>query len=171
MLKHNADELLALVRPGDVVLIHDPQPAGLAPAVKRTGSRVVWRCHVGIDTPNQWSERAWEFLRPYLAEVDAIVVSRAAFAPHWADPARVHVIPPSIDPFSAKNEPISGRNVRLTLSFVGLLDGGSVRRPPSRSPAVTARPAGSIAASTSCRRGRRHRPTCRWSSRSRAGIE
>jgi trehalose synthase len=129
VLKHNADELLALVRPGDVVLIHDPQPAGLAPAVKRTGSRVVWRCQVGTDTPNQWSERAWEFLRPYLAEVDAIVVSRAAFAPHWADPARVHVIPPSIDPFSAKNEPISGRNVRLTLSFVGLLDGGSV--PPA----------------------------------------
>ena len=129
VLKHNADELLALVQPGDVVLIDDPQPAGLAPAVKRTGSKVVWRCHVGIDTPNEWSERAWEFLRPYLAEVDAIVVSRAAFAPLWADPARVHVIPPSIDPFSAKNEPISGRNVRLTLSFVGLLDGGSV--PPA----------------------------------------
>ena len=129
VLKHNADELLAFMRPGDVVLIHDPQPAGLAPAVKRTGSKVIWRCHVGIDTPNEWSERAWGFLRPYLAEVDAMVVSRAAFAPHWANPARVHVIPPSIDPFSAKNEPISGRNTRLTLSFVGLLDGDSV--PPA----------------------------------------
>jgi trehalose synthase len=66
---------------GDVVLIHDPQPAGLALAVKHLGARVVWRCHVGIDAPNQWSERAWEFLQPYLAEIDAVVVSRAAFAP------------------------------------------------------------------------------------------
>ncbi len=125
VLRRNADELLALVRPGDVVLIHDPQPAGLAAALKRAGARVVWRCHVGVDEPNEWSERAWEFLRPYLADVDAMVVSRASFAPSWADPSRVHVIPPSIDPFSAKNEPMSGRNVRLTLSYVGLLDGAA----------------------------------------------
>jgi trehalose synthase len=125
VLRRNADELLALVRPGDVVIIHDPQPAGLAAAARSSGARVVWRCHVGVDQTNEWSERAWQFLRPYLAEVDAIVVSRASFAPSWADPARVHVIPPSIDPFSAKNEAISGRNVRLTLSYVGLLDGDS----------------------------------------------
>jgi len=33
VLRQNADELLALVQPGDVVLIHDPQPAGLVEAV------------------------------------------------------------------------------------------------------------------------------------------
>jgi trehalose synthase len=27
VLRGNADELLALVRPGDVVVVHDPQPA------------------------------------------------------------------------------------------------------------------------------------------------
>jgi trehalose synthase len=124
VLRRNAAELLALIRPGDVVLLHDPQPAGLASAAKRAGARVVWRCHVGADRPNAWTERAWEFLRPSLADVEATVVSRAAFAPPWADPARVHVIPPSIDPFSAKNEPMLGRNVRLTLSYVGLLAGG-----------------------------------------------
>jgi trehalose synthase len=42
----------------------------------------------------------------------------------------VHVIPPSIDPFSAKNEPVSMRNARLTLSYVGLLD-GSNETPPA----------------------------------------
>jgi trehalose synthase len=79
---------------------------------------------VGRDRPNEWTARAWEFLRPYLDGVEAVVVSRAQFAPPWADPARVHVIPPSIDPFSAKNEPMSHRNVRLALAYVGLLDGG-----------------------------------------------
>ena len=51
------------------------------------------------------------------------MVSRAVFAPPWADPERTHVIAPSIDPFSAKNEPMLRRNVRLALSYVGLLDG------------------------------------------------
>jgi trehalose synthase len=123
ILRANAEELLAIVRPGDVVLLHDPQPAGLADAARRAGARVVWRCHVGRDHPNEWTERAWAFLRPYLVDVEAHVVSRAAFAPPWADPARTFVIPPSIDPFSAKNEPMSHRNVRLALSYVGLLDG------------------------------------------------
>jgi trehalose synthase len=123
VLARNADKLLALVKPGDVVLIHDPQPAGLAAVTRNAGARVVWRCHVGLDHRNEWSERAWEFLRPYLQDADAFVVSRAAFAPPWAEVARTHVIAPSIDPFSAKNEPMSHRNVRLALSYVGLLDG------------------------------------------------
>jgi trehalose synthase len=129
VLRHNADELLALVRPGDVVVIHDPQPSALVAAAKSAGARVVWRCHVGLDRPNEWSERAWGFLRPYVADADAVVVSRAGFAPPWADPAQVHVIHPSIDPFSAKNEPISLWNARLALSYVGLLDGSTENAP------------------------------------------
>jgi len=129
VLRQNADELRARVRPGDVVLVHDPQPSALVAVAKSAGARVVWRCHVGLDRPNEWSERSWEFLRPYLADADAIVVSRAAFAPPWADPAQVYVIHPSIDPFSAKNEPISVRNARLALAYVGLLD-GSIETPP-----------------------------------------
>jgi trehalose synthase len=124
VLHENTRELLALVRPHDVVLIHDPQPAGLAPALRRAGARVVWRCHVGRDEPNEWTHRSWAFLRPYLEDADALVFSRQAFAPSWADPARTHLIPPSIDPFSAKNEPMSHRNVRVALGYVGLLAEG-----------------------------------------------
>jgi len=130
ILRGNAEELRSFIRAGDVVVIHDPQPGALVAVAKRAGARVVWRCHVGLDRPNEWSARAWEFLHPYLVEADAIVVSRAEFAPPWADPALVHVIPPSIDPFSAKNEPVSIRNARLALSFVGLLD-GSLETPPA----------------------------------------
>jgi trehalose synthase len=124
VLGGNAEELLALVRSDDVVVLHDPQPAGMAQAVRRAGARVVWRSHIGRDEPNEWTERAWEFMRPYLEDVDGYVVSRAVFAPPFADPARTAVIPPSIDPFSAKNEPMSRRNVRQALGYVGLLAGG-----------------------------------------------
>jgi trehalose synthase len=124
--RRNADELRALVRPGDVVLVHDPQPAGLVPVLRSAGAKVIWRCHVGVDEPNEWTERSWSFLRPYLEESDAFVFSRRAFAPSWAADSRLNVIPPSIDPFSAKNEPISQRNVRLILGYTGLIagDGG-----------------------------------------------
>jgi trehalose synthase len=123
VLRTNADELRTLVRPSDVVLIHDPQPAGLAAAMSSAGAKIIWRCHVGADEPNKWTERSWSFLRPYLEQVDAFVFSRRAFAPSWASDARLHVIPPSIDPFSAKNEPISQRNVRLMLGYTGLIGG------------------------------------------------
>jgi trehalose synthase len=125
ILRRNGEEMLALVRPGDVVLVHDPQPAGLVPLLIRTGARVAWRCHVGADEPNDWSERSWSFLRRYLEDADAFVFSRSIFAPPWADPLKTHVIPPSIDPFSAKNEPISHRNVDLILGYTGLIGGDS----------------------------------------------
>jgi trehalose synthase len=133
-LRRNGEELLALVRPGDVVLIHDPQPVGLATAMARAGAKVIWRCHVGADESNEWTGRAWSFLRPYLEDIDAFVFSRRDFAPPWADASKVHVIPPSIDPFSAKNEPISQRNVRLILGYTGLLagDGGAPAVPFTR---------------------------------------
>lgn len=121
--RRNAHELHALVRSGDVVLLHDPQPAGLAPALRRAGATVVWRCHIGCDAANRWTERAWRFLERYVGEVDAVVVSRASFAPPWADPARVHVIPPSIDPFSAKNQPMDPAQVRDALVYVGVVAG------------------------------------------------
>lgn len=123
VLHRNGEELRALVRPGDVVLLHDPQPAGMARLLRDAGAHVVWRCHIGRDEPNVWTERAWEFLRPYVADVEALVVSRAAFAPPWAELTRVHVIPPSIDPFSAKNQPMSDEDVRHALVYVGLIAG------------------------------------------------
>jgi hypothetical protein len=39
----NAVELAARIRPGDVVLLHDPRTAGLAAPLAQAGARVVWR--------------------------------------------------------------------------------------------------------------------------------
>src|SRR5205807_1598838 len=153
ILRANADELLALVRPRDIVLLHDPQTAGLGQALTRAGVIVVWRCHVGADAVNAHTERAWAFLRPYLDDVDAYVFSRAAYAPDWADPRRTFVIPPSIDPFSAKNQPMSPADVEAVLHYVGLLAG----EPPAEVAAFTLE-AGSISHVSRCR--------TRWRTRS-----
>ncbi len=122
-LHENAGELLSFIRPGDVVILHDPQTAGLAEAVCGAATRVVWRCHVGRDTPNHATELGWDFLRGYLEPVDAFVFTRAEFAPGWIDRTHLHVITPSIDPFCAKNEPLTPAEAQAILQYVGLLSG------------------------------------------------
>jgi trehalose synthase len=124
-LLQNVAGLLDFVRAGDIVVLHDPQTAGLAAAMRRAGARVVWRCHVGIDSPNEHSARGWEFLRPYVDESDGYVFSCEWFAPAWVPRHQLAVIAPSIDPFSAKNEQIAAETVVPLLQYVGLLGGGS----------------------------------------------
>jgi hypothetical protein len=63
-LEPSVAEFAELVDRRDVVIIHDPQPAGLIPRLKEIGVAVIWRCHVGIDHPSVLSRRAWSFLRP-----------------------------------------------------------------------------------------------------------
>jgi trehalose synthase len=85
--------------------------------------QVVWRCHVGVDRQNEHSEDAWSFMRPYVEPALAYVFSRAQFAPAWIDRDRLAVIPPSIDPFSAKNEAMDRDLVVPLLEHVGMLAG------------------------------------------------
>ena len=122
-LAENAHEIRALIRPGDVVILHDPQTVGLAQAMRTAGATVIWRCHIGRDTPNSLSEEGWAFLRPYIAAVDRVVVTRASFAPPWLSPEQITVIAPSIDPFSPKNQPMTPGMVRHILVHTGLLQG------------------------------------------------
>src|SRR3954452_8250474 len=78
-LAEAADELVRLVQPGDIVYIHDPQPAGLVPHVVAADVKVVWRCHIGVDRPGELASQAWEFLRRYVRDADAYVFSRERF--------------------------------------------------------------------------------------------
>jgi trehalose synthase len=134
----NAVTLDAFARPGDIVVCHDPQTAGLVPHLLARGVRVVWRCHIGQDRHDEEVDRGWSFLRPYLEAVPAAVFSRAAYAPAWLHGKRTIVLPPTIDPFSAKNRPMDGATVRAILVQAGLVEG-----PPGEAAAVFVRDDGS----------------------------
>ena len=123
----NVLALESLVRPGDVVVCHDPQTAGLVPALIRKGVRVVWRCHIGHERHEDEVDRAWEFLRPYLQDVPLAVFSREAYAPSWLRGKRTFVMPPNIDPFSAKNQVMDDPTVRAILAQAGLVDAQAER--------------------------------------------
>ncbi len=132
VLARDTDNLLDTVKPNDVVVLHDPQTAGMVPALRRAGVTVIWRCHVGKDDSNECTDRAWGFLRPYIEHADGLIFSRHAYVPAWADDELVRIIPPSIDPYSAKNVDMTPADVAAVLTRTGLVDahdghGGSFR--------------------------------------------
>jgi len=121
VLKDDVQAVAAQVCPGDVVIVHDPQPAGLIDALRAAGASVIWRCHVGLDQPNDYARDAWRFLRRYVADADAWVFSRESFVWEGLDPDRIELIAPSIDVFSPKNQDLAHDTVRSVLEASGIL--------------------------------------------------
>jgi trehalose synthase len=123
MLDANAMELLDEIAPGDLVLLHDPQTAGLTAALSKAGARVAWRCHIGVDWQNDATSTAWDFLHPLLTDAEGYVFTRREYVPPWMPAAKVAIIPPSIDPFSPKNEYLDENSTQAILATIGILDG------------------------------------------------
>ena len=127
-LEPAARELGELVGERDVVFLHDPQTAGLILPLRETGAQLVWRCHVGVDSPDDTARSAWEFLRPYVAGADALVFSREGFVWDGLDRGRTWIVPPSVDVFSPKNQELDEGAVRLILQRIGLTAGSTTER-------------------------------------------
>ena len=124
-LARQRGEVAERVRPGDVFLLHDPQTAGLARELRDRGALVVWRCHVGLDEHNEWTREAWGFLREMVEPAQACIFSRESFAPDWVDRRWLRVIPPSLDPFSPKNEDLDDGEVEALVHREGLVVEGA----------------------------------------------
>lgn len=101
---------------GDVVFVHDPQPAALIDGGPRA-CRWVWRCHIDLATPEP---RAWSFLRRWITRYDAAVVSSPAFAQDLPIPQ--FLIYPSIDPLAEKNRWMSVPEIQKTLEALHVPD-------------------------------------------------
>jgi trehalose synthase len=128
-LAANAADLRSRVGAQDIVYLHDPQTAGLIEAMRSSAGHVIWRCHVGLDTPNARARAAWGFLHRYVEQADAYVFSRRAFAWDGLDDRKLWLIAPSIDAFSAKNQNLAGGAVRAMLARIGIAgDGGTAPR-------------------------------------------
>jgi trehalose synthase len=119
--RENADEMAALISPGDVLLVHDPQPLPLA-GLLRTKVPIVtiWRSHIGLDEENQATRSAWEFLAPYLDAYDHAVFSAPEYIPERLA-GRSSVIFPGIDPLAPKNCELSLRGAVEVLCTGGLV--------------------------------------------------
>lgn len=121
VLRFNEHSMAQLVKAGDIVILHDPQTAGLVKGMQELGAHVVWRCHVGADVATEVTDRAWEFLRSYASGADAFIFTREEYSPAWVPRDSLWVIPPSLDPFSAKNAELTPGGVAASLGEAGLV--------------------------------------------------
>lgn len=134
VLTANTESIADQISPGDLVLLHDPQTAGMARAMASRGALVVWRSHIGMDSESAYSRSAWEFLRPFHEYAQGFIFSRRSYIPSTLAGRPVWIIPPSIDPFSPKNQPLTDPVIRSILTVSGLFPGT-----PSVAPTYTRR--------------------------------
>ncbi len=99
-LRQNQEIADLLERHYDCVIVHDPQPAPLPRLHGPEGTHWVWRCHIDTSQPNQ---EVLDFLKPFLADYDALVFTMQEFVPADLKHMRTVTIPPAIDPLSPKN--------------------------------------------------------------------
>lgn len=119
--RRNAEQLRPLVQPGDILVVHDPQPLPLAGLLRETlPVLTIWRCHIGLDSENEATRAAWEFLGPYLDPYDHAVFSAPEYIPHRLA-GRSAVIYPGIDPLAPKNRELSLRGAVEILCHGGLV--------------------------------------------------
>jgi trehalose synthase len=110
-----AAETLAL--DGDLIFIHDPQPAELVLHRRAPGQRWMWRCHIDLSHADR---EAWDFLAPSVSLYDATVFSHAAFVRDLPVPA--HLVAPAIDPLSDKNRELTEPDIDALLAPFDLPD-------------------------------------------------
>jgi trehalose synthase len=128
VLAENVAALGERVHEGDVVILHDPQTAGMVDAMRARGAATIWRCHVGVDEPNDLVREAWNFLRPYIRAADAYVFSRETFVWESLDRSKVVVIAPTIDAFTPKNQDLPPELVTAVLNVSGLIESDGAER-------------------------------------------
>jgi len=95
----------------DMIVVHDPQPAGLLAKGMMFGS-VLWRCHIDTSRPQP---AAWRFLLPYINQSDGAIFTMPDFiGPGLHVP--LYEISPCIDPLAVKNRQYAVSEARDVLS-------------------------------------------------------
>jgi trehalose synthase len=96
--EENAGRLRPILKEADLVVIHDPQPAGLLGLCPDRRGKWIWRAHIDVSRPVR---SVWRELLPFVSGYDASIFSMSQFAQPLPHPQ--FLIPPSIDPLSPKN--------------------------------------------------------------------
>lgn len=121
--RRNAEVLRSSVRPGDILVVHDPQPMPLASILKaELELRAIWRCHIGLDEETPVSRAAWGFLAPYTEAYDQAIFSAPEYVPEFLA-GRATLISPAIDPLTVKNRDLHLQRVVDILAGSGLAAG------------------------------------------------
>ena len=130
---YNAMNAKSLDGDWDVIIIHDPQPAGMRMHAVDRAKRWIWRCHIDLSTPNPDTTAR---LKPLIRDYDATVWHMQQYVPEDLDPrGTVNIVPPAIDPLSPKNMALSPDDAAFVCEQFGI----DVERPADL-PGLAVRP-------------------------------
>jgi trehalose synthase len=101
----------------DLIIVHDPQPAGLRMNAPDRARRWVWRCHIDLSTPN---ESTLARLLPLISDYDATVWHLEQYVPAGLDGGIRKICPPAIDPLSPKNMALSAEDAAFVCEQFGI---------------------------------------------------
>ncbi len=114
---YNAMNAQGLEGDWDLIIVHDPQPAGLRMNAAEVARRWVWRCHIDLSTPNQ---ETLGRLKPLISEYDASVWHLEQYVPAGLDGGLRKIVPPAIDPLSPKNMALSPEDAAFVCEQFGI---------------------------------------------------
>ncbi len=99
----------------DIIVIHDPQPAGLVRSRDSGAARWIWRCHIDLSNPHP---DVWAFLKPFVEQFDAAIFSSPSFSRSLSVPQ--YLFYPSIDPLAEKNKELEESQVQKVCDGFGI---------------------------------------------------
>ncbi len=111
-LQRNERNALPLELDYDYVVIHDPQPLAVIKYYHERTGKWIWRCHIDLSKPNM---DFLDFLAPFIGLYDASIFTLKQYVKEILRINKLAIIPPSIDPLSDKNKPLSERQIRSVL--------------------------------------------------------
>jgi trehalose synthase len=97
----------------DFVVVHDFQPAALIMHYKVKLGKWIWRCHIDLSEPNP---EFMNFITPIVYQYDSLIFTMEKYVQESLKSKKVAIIPPSIDPLSSKNQPLSEEQITSILS-------------------------------------------------------
>jgi trehalose synthase len=106
-----------LTEPFDVIIVHDPQPLAIR-SYATTNAASKWLMHTHLDLSSSQDD-VWMLLRSHLIRYDAAIFDAPSFLRDDI-PVATHIVPPAIDPNSARNMPISDEVIRTVLTQYGI---------------------------------------------------
>lgn len=127
--KENAATLEPVFQKADVIVIDDPQPAGLIPCIKRVNpeAKIIYRSHIQIEgnlacqagTPQQTT---WSFLWNYIQHADCFVSHPIhKFIPDNVPAEKIFSMPATTDALDGLNKPLTQEQMATYLQMFNAL--------------------------------------------------
>jgi trehalose synthase len=105
-----------LTEPFDVVIVHDPQAAAIRTHIAATDAKWLFHSHLDLSSAQ---DDVWLDLRDHIERFDAAVFEAPEFA-RTDLTVPVRIVPPAIDPNSARNMPLPEDVIRTVLQRYGI---------------------------------------------------